>query len=104
MNKKEAIQILSKWLNEHGHMPGIKYLVLAIKMAIQALQEKQQREQGCEYCNEPSKLIDIFYGEVKVKNSYIHTCSDGAGIFLNGKTVFYMSIDFCPKCGRRLNP
>ncbi len=75
----------------------------SIKTAIQALKEQQQREQGCEYCNEPSMLIDIFQCELKVKNCYIHMCSDGAGIFLNGETTLYMSIDCCPKCGRRLS-
>lgn len=103
MSEFEAIEILRKWLAEHGHMPGIKYLALAIKTAIQALEEKRKHEKGCEYCNEPSKLMEICYEDAKVKDCYIHMCSDGAAIFLNGETTLYMSIDCCPKCGRRLS-
>lgn len=43
MSGFEAIEILKKWLKEHGHMPGIKWLAQAIKIAVKALEEKQQR-------------------------------------------------------------
>ena len=75
------------------------------EMNLQALtEEKQQREQGCEYCKEPTKLMEIHDCELEKKETcYIHLTSDGAAIFTNKSPVSYLDIDCCPKCGRELS-
>lgn len=50
MNDNEAIQVLNKWLNEHGHMPGIKHLARAVVVAIKAL-EKQAPQKAIKRLN-----------------------------------------------------
>lgn len=73
---------------------------------IQALEEKQQSKQGCEYCNGEKHTISRF------------DIADTMKIYYNrpvGAYYFYLEdsdsnlgmlnceIKFCPMCGRRLN-
>lgn len=59
-------------------------------IAIQALQEKQEHEQGCEYCNK-----DVMDG-----NPIVTQHSDG--YVGNGDFGGCVIAKFCPMCGRRL--
>ena len=71
------------------------------KLTISALQEKAEREKGCEYCDFSSGDVGaLFDGEdefflVTGDNEYF-IATDGKGIFRETK------IKFCPMCGRRL--
>jgi hypothetical protein len=66
---------------------------MAVGMALAALRAQQEREKGCEYCNryntlnESSNQTDIWNG---------NTLAVGYGV--------YRTINFCPMCGRKLEP
>ena len=72
---------------------GIKYVYndpcgYAFEKAIQALQEKAEREKGCSFCNDK----DVFMFEA-VSYSYQEPL----------RNVENIDFEFCPKCGRKLN-
>ena len=57
-----------------------------IELALAALREKQEREDGCEYCqSENGQGTDIWHG---------NQLSVGYGV--------YRAIKFCPMCGKSL--
>lgn len=66
-------------LTNHGR--AIKYYDLAIE----ALQEKQEREKGCEYCEWHNDPISRLVWEC-------------------GLDHFDFELNFCPNCGRKLRP
>ena len=61
-----------------------------LSMAIAALREKQEREKGCEYCNDP----DTEYGAISLPR----TASGEVDI----NQVEAVEACFCPMCGREL--
>ena len=79
------------------------------RLAIAALQEKQERERGCRHCLK-SRFIHYSYSaenfveEVFIKNGCqmtITNCAVLGGTFRAGEDV-YFKINFCPICGRKL--
>jgi hypothetical protein len=85
MREIEAIQNLKKWLDEHGHMPGIKWLVQAIKVAIDALEKQVPKRVTheatlirCCTCPNCKNVVDKFerFGDSKVRvtYNYCHFC------------------------------
>lgn len=81
-----------------------------IEFGVQALIEKQKREQGCTYCKVPYKdIIDIILGEsVSGEEVHLFINTDGQNLRLydnlpdNPKTDI-LKIGYCPMCGRRLS-
>ena len=73
---------------------------VAYKLAIQALQEKAEREKGCEFCN--NKLTKLLsrtgFG------SFIRLTPNKAEAFVlvRGFLSDYFEIEYCPMCGRKL--
>lgn len=74
--------------------------VEAAKLAITALKQQQEREQGCKYCKDEAVMI---------------SGTDHSGFYLAGEALTYSMqtepddifedntfIHFCPMCGRRL--
>ena len=72
MTNKEAIEILQE---EHRYCLEPCYVMNAIKQAIIALQEREERERGCEFCTSDTYRVN---------------------------TVTYPQYAFCPMCGRKL--
>ena len=72
MTDREAIEILQE---EHDYCQELSYVISAIKQAIIALQEREERERGCEYCTSGTYRVN---------------------------TVTYPQYAFCPMCGREL--
>lgn len=68
---------------------GRKSILDGIKLAIEALEEKQEREKECEVCKD---VISIYRYKVasKFKNDSL------ADLLMDEKA------NFCPKCGRKL--
>lgn len=71
------------------------------ELAITALQEKQEREKGCEYCTTGESLngyddVGSFAIHPKNKNHYLEVAYNddfyNCGVYIN----------FCPMCGCRL--
>ena len=62
------------------------------ELALSALRAQQEREKGCEYCNDP----DTEYGAI----SFPRTASGKVDI----DKVEAVEAYFCPNCGRALKP
>lgn len=75
--------------------------VEAAKLAITALKQQQEREQGCEYCAR-EKVIQIKFEGDEAGRAWMHKCSDGYGLFLEGEIITYIEVEYCPMCGRDL--
>lgn len=69
-------------------------LMEAIDTAIQSLQEKAEREKGCEYCNEGKWFEEDGEGAF-IKENYLTIKS-----YAEPDTI--ISINYCPMCGRKL--
>lgn len=71
--------------------------------ARELLEELQEREKGCEYCND-EKAFEIYRDGEKVGKAWLHKCSDGYSLFLeiDGNGIVYINTDSCPMCGRKL--
>ena len=94
MTDREAIALMESDLpyfcDDEDDMTKQTYL-----LAISALQERIDREKGCEYCNgnvDERPFLDS-------KDLYI---SEGGWLTLSDEEHDFCKIEFCPKCGRRL--
>ena len=89
-------------------------LAIEVKQkAIQALQEKAEREKGCEYCNGKrneyqhtidTKLSINTFGKARVLETECNRCPPYANCCMKNipaRSAFI--INFCPNCGRNLN-
>ena len=96
---------------------GIKYVYndpcgYAFETAIQALQEKAERDKGCEYCNGKrneyqhtidTKLSINTFEKARVLETECNRCPPYANCCMKNipsRSVFL--INFCPNCGRKL--
>lgn len=100
--KQEAIDMIKNQEDIEGEL---KRQIPMCDLAIQALTEKLEREQGCEYCNgerhEISKYdiadsMEIYYNN-PVKAHYMHLMDTE-----NSTGILNCKINFCPICGRSL--
>lgn len=95
MTREEAIHRIKDHMVHHGigRFPHI-LLAEAMKMAIAALREQEERSKGCPYCLylEPLCIPD---GEI------IAIETDGKQYVIEGD-YWGFGIKFCPKCGRKL--
>ena len=71
--------------------------IQAVDMAIAALREQEQREQGCEYCQEDSEGYRTVFGAYSISNPF-----HGANWQIRGGNLRTHEIHFCPMCGRKL--
>lgn len=68
----------------------------AVNLAIQALQEKAEREKGCEYCNNHKPLTSLY-------TEYSVEVDDKELSVWNGlRCEEHFKINYCPMCGRKL--
>lgn len=112
MDRAEAIEILKK--NRPGSDPRKcgEELCAAVDMAIAALREQEQREQGCEYCRgkealyqhtNTTRLYINTYGQARTLVVECDPCPPYADCALKNnpaRSVFI--IKHCPECGRKL--
>ena len=104
---------------------GIKYVYndpcgYVFETAIEVLEEKLEREKGCEYCDSielQNSSGRVFYKELPHHTEIITTLDDAhlqiafddkSGWVLhfedeNGDRMFDIKINDCPMCGRKLN-
>lgn len=73
-----------------------------LDLAIQALQEKLERENGCECCDFSSGDVGSAMSNVG-DDFYIIKSDDGVSMATDGKHFSLLKINFCPMCGRRLS-
>jgi len=65
-------------------------------LAIQALQEKAEREKGCEHCNSHVPINNF------TKDYSIEVDDTEISLWEDLKCLAYMKINDCPMCGRKL--
>lgn len=99
MDRLEAIKRLETLVEVWDGEPFVKESVEAYKVAIAALREQEQREQGCEYCNEYKSIVEengdfISLDETRSKGVFLEACT--CDVLLEVK------VPFCPMCGRKL--
>lgn len=94
----DCVEVLMERLNDYENIGLDPEELKAL------LQEKAQREQGCEYCDFSSGSCgEILDGEedfflITPDNSHeFYIATDGKGVFRETK------IHFCPMCGRKLD-
>ena len=98
MTGKEAIDVILR------HTPiGSQLVCDALGIAISAIQEQEERDRGCEYCNDDKSIYH--------RSSEIHDSMD-EDVYISGNCLIVdigcrsyscASINFCPMCGRRLH-
>ena len=115
LDTEKAIELLEEHmppLEDYGEMIGappqycgIKYVYndpcgYAFETAIQALQEKAEREKGCTYCNEKT-CENCGQGN----QSYCDNCKHQKSWCDREVSFKYWAPlnKFCPMCGRKLN-
>ena len=89
MDRAEAIGVLT--IEQASHRKD-GLVERAIDMAIAALREQEQREQGCDWCND-------------LQSRPCHACSIGYDHFDCGKghpRFKMLPYKYCPMCGRKL--
>lgn len=92
MTREEAIHRIKDHMVHHGigRFPHI-LLAEAMKMAISALREQEERSKGCEYCARRKSLpIRNDLGHLWIENGKLNNLYDEC------------KINFCPMCGRKL--
>ena len=108
---EKAIQELRELLKKFFDTADVDTLV-TIRQAIQALQEKAERDKGCEYCdgkrNEYQHTIDtklsiITFEKARVLETECNRCPPYANCCMkNIPSRSFFLINFCPHCGRKL--
>ena len=101
MNEIEkAIDVLLEHKRSINVLTSYKYSPLAIShsidLAIQALQEKLERDKGCEYC---TGNIDSRTYLVKEDGEYAYIDKKNR---LTVNDVCEKQLNYCPMCGRKL--
>lgn len=94
MTREEAILYLTPITESASH----EIYKEALSMAVAALREQEERERGCEYCNEDSEGYRKMIGAFSITNPF-------HGNVLNIETCHCKprQIYFCQMCGRRLS-
>lgn len=75
----------------------LKQRINAINAAQVAIQERIDREMGCDYCNSPHPARDCVLPDCTEQI----LCSEG---FLKNAYIMERKINYCPMCGRPLKP
>ena len=98
MTGKEAIDVILR------RMPiGSELVCDALDITISALREQEERERGCEYCNDCKSIYN--------RPSELHNSMD-EDVYISGNALIvaigchsYCSanINFCSMCGQRLH-
>lgn len=120
-NTEKAIQESRELLKKFFDTADVDTLV-TIKQAIQALQEKAERDKGCEYCRNVEHVNGHYRNFYKAfphdNDDKVFTTLDYADLSIahdkksgwvlhyeseNGDKMFDIKINACPMCGRKLN-
>ena len=92
MIREEAIPYLDAMMKENKFV--YPYREEALTMAVAALREREQLEQGCEYCNEGESICN--------RDEDIRISGNILRIDIGCYAYSQVEINFCPMCGRRL--
>ena len=72
-----------------------------INMVLQALQEKAERDKGCEYCKERKPILDEL-GDLQIDDT---DCTLWFTSQVEADDIYedHTKINYCPMCGRKLS-
>lgn len=90
----EALAEIEYYAGFRGKEAEIEALDEASMMAVAALREREQLEQGCEYCNEGESICN--------RDEDIRISGNILRIDIGCYAYSSAKINFCPMCGRRL--
>ena len=96
---QKAITVMKQHKAEEIALYGEEY-----NMAIQALQEKAEREKGCECCKVPGKYLATIDYDGAETRLFFDVVGNSLRVFdeeMPGLCDSF-SIKFCPMCGRKL--
>ena len=91
MTKEKAIRHFERYINDDCYTIEHRD---ACRMAISALREQEERERGCEYCNDCKSICN--------QDEDIHISGNILRIDIGCYAYSSVKINFCPMCGRRL--
>ena len=74
----------------------------ACDAAISALQEREKRSKGCEFCDGTERSMMFRKGECVAMNDEVYVSGDAIIIDYGCKAYDTVKIGFCPMCGRPL--
>lgn len=99
MDRAEAIKRLSAYTGNPCYTVEHQE---ACYMAVAALREQEQREQGCEYCDGTEK--DLYYqdGACAQMIDLVYISGNRIECDFGCKAWGAFEINFCPMCGRKL--
>lgn len=95
MTDREAIKRLE-------NCAASPYMMAAIDLAISALQEREKRSKGCEFCDGTERSMMFRKGECAAMNDEVYVSGDAIIIDYGCKAYDTVKIGFCPMCGRPL--
>ena len=93
---EKAINCLSTFIKTLEHYEAQEEETKAMKIAVQALQEKLERENGCACCNNHVPVKDF------AKEYSIEVDDVEVSLWEDLKCLATIKINYCPMCGRRL--
>ena len=99
MTDREAIEILRE---EHKYCLEPCFIMNAISAAISALQEREERSKGCEFCDGTERSMLFRKGACDSMNDDVYISGDAIIIDYGCKAYDTVKIRFCPMCGRPL--
>lgn len=95
MNDREAIKRLD-------NCAASPYMMAAIDLAISALQEREERSKGCEFCGAKLYFKTTQYARpLLAPLTEVQALRDKL-LDLTGEVYVEINADFCPMCGRPL--
>lgn len=99
MTDREAIEILQE---EHRYCLEPCYVMNAIERAISALQEREERSKGCEYCRDSKNIYQVKSELHDSMNEDVYVSGDALVVDIGCHSYGTAGIRFCPMCGRPL--
>lgn len=94
---REALAEIEYYNGFSGKAAAVQAVTDACVLAVTALREQEEREKGCEYCNEDSEGYRKMIGSFSITNPFhgnvwnIETCH------CKPRQIY-----FCPMCGRMM--
>ena len=100
--KQAKTYIFTKYI-KNGLLDKAIILEKHFDLAIQALQEKAEREKGCEYCKNGVPLVIGKTNDYGIAIQYPQSLNAyGYDIHGTGSNGLICKIEYCPMCGRKL--
>ena len=104
MTDREAIKALKLegGLEISGKPKRVAEFLEGLSVAESALQERIDREKGCEYCKESKDIYQVKSELHDSMNEDVYVSGDALVVDIGCHSYGTAEIRFCPMCGRKL--